>query len=81
MNPVNPINPMETEFFGISRIDSDRPDSFRLKVQIDRIDRIHSDSKFGLILINSNWTDSFGFILVASSDWFWMSLGLIRIEN
>ena len=29
---MNPVNPNETEFFVIIRIDSDRPDSFGLKV-------------------------------------------------
>ena len=33
----------ETEFFGFIRIDSDRPDSFGLKVRIKQIDWIHSD--------------------------------------
>ena len=52
---MNPLNPNETEFFGIIRIDSDRTDSFRLKAQIN------SDS-FGLqIRIDFEWaTDWFG---------------------
>ena len=37
---LNPVNPKETEFI---RIDTDRPDSFGLKVRFDRIDWIHSD--------------------------------------
>ena len=53
MNPFNPINANETEFFGIIWIDSVWPDLFGL-IRIDRI---------------------------TSTDWFWMGLGLIRIET
>ena len=79
---MNPVNPNETESFGIIRIKSDWPDSFGLKVRIDRIiriDRIHSDRKFGLILINSDRPDSIELIRITISDFFWMGLGLIRI--
>ena len=65
MNPVNPINKNETEFFRIIRIDSNRPDSFGL-IQIDQI---HSDWKFGLILIHSDWPDSFGLQVRIDPDW------------
>ena len=37
-----------------------------------RIDRIHLDSMFGLILINSDWLDSIEFIRIDfkwASDW------------
>ena len=40
---MNPVNPNEIEMFGIIPIVSNRPDSFGWKVQIDRIDWIHSD--------------------------------------
>ena len=46
------INSNETDFLEIIRIDLDRPDSFALKVRIDRIDDIHSDWKFRLIRIH-----------------------------
>ena len=36
---MNSVNPIETEFLGILRIDSDRPDSFGLI----EIEQIHSD--------------------------------------
>ena len=55
MNPVNSNQAdqsNETKFFGTIRIDSDRPDSFRLKVRINQIDRIYSDWKLGLIRID-----------------------------
>ena len=35
---MNSVNPNEAEFFGIIRIDSDRQDSFGLKIRIDRIE-------------------------------------------
>ena len=74
--------------FGLIRIDwihsdwSDWPQSFALKFWIDsnwpdsdqfwliRIDRIYSDV-FGLT----------GFIRITSTDWFWMGLALIWIED
>ena len=50
------INLNETEFFGIIRVDSDRPDSFGLKVRIDRFVRIHLDETefFGITRIDSD---------------------------
>ena len=41
---MNPINPNATGFFGIIRIDSDRPDSLGLKFRIDLIDPFWRDS-------------------------------------
>ena len=85
---MNPINPNETEFFGMIQIDSD---SFGLKIRVDRIDWIHSiwmfglmrinrirsDWKFGSCLINSDWPDSVGL----QSDWFRMGLGLTGLTR
>ena len=62
---MNPVTPTETKFFGIIRIDSDRPDSFGLKVRID------SDlpDSFGLkVRIDSDLPESFGLKVRINSD-------------
>ena len=52
----NPNESGQSEWMSSIRINPNDSE----KLDFDQIDRIHSDCKFRLILINSDWPDSFG---------------------
>ena len=76
MNPVNPneselirtYNPNQTAFFGIIRIDLDRPDSFELI------------GLAGFIRVDSDWPDLFGLKVGINSDYFGLT-GFNRVDS
>ena len=80
MNPVNPINSnFQSEWIRYIRINPN--DSEKLGfIRIDRIDRIHSDCKYGLILIDRIHSDyKFGLILNGPRiDSDWKLIGMIQ---
>ena len=75
MNPANPINSnFQSVWIWSIRINPNYSEKFGFI----RIDWIHSDCKFGLILINSDWLELFG--LQFRIDFEWVS-GLFGLKN
>ena len=76
MNPVNPINPNESDLFESIRMIKKNSVSFGL-IGLFRIDRIHSDCKYELILnnridrIHSDWFGLKNFFRLGQNETVW----------